>query len=75
MTSSKEDAPSPRDGGKKPLLAPGKKLVGDTLLITLVGLINRLKGLVFIPIIVRAVGFEGYGAFIQVFIIDHAFAQ
>ena len=46
-----------------------KKLVTDTLVITIGGLINRTKGLIFIPLIVGAIGFDGYGAFIQVFLL------
>jgi len=43
-------------------------VLSDTLWITVAGLINRAKGILFIPLIVGSIGLEGYGAFIQIFI-------
>ncbi|MEM7659743.1 MAG: oligosaccharide flippase family protein, partial [Bacteroidota bacterium] len=43
-----------------------KKFLSDTLFITAGGLINRVKGLVFIPLIIAAVGMDSYGAFVQI---------
>ncbi|GAB4419828.1 MAG: hypothetical protein OHK0039_32680 [Bacteroidia bacterium] len=43
-----------------------KKFLSDTFFITVGGFANRVKGLLFIPLIVQAVGMESYGAFVQV---------
>lgn len=43
-----------------------KKFVTDTLFVTGAGLLNRSKGILFIPLIIAAVGFDGYGAFVQI---------
>ena len=44
-----------------------RKLASDTLVVSVAGLVSRLKGLVFIPVIVGAIGFGSYGAFVQIF--------
>ena len=54
--------------GQRPILAAPRKLVADTLFISLAGLLSRTKGVVFIPLIVGAVGLADYGAFIQIFV-------
>lgn len=43
-----------------------KKFLSDTLFITAGGLVNRVKGLLFIPLIIAAVGMDSYGAFVQI---------
>jgi O-antigen/teichoic acid export membrane protein len=45
-----------------------KKFLFDTLFITFGGMVNRVKGLLFIPVIMMAVGKDGYGAFVQLFV-------
>ena len=46
-----------------------KKLITDTLVLGLGGAINRAKGLILIPFLVGAIGLEGYGAFVQMFVL------
>ncbi len=43
-----------------------KKLLSDTLFLSIAGFVNQSKGIVFIPIIVAGVGLDGYGAFVQI---------
>lgn len=43
-----------------------KKFLSDTLFITIGGLLNRLKGIVFIPFITAAAGTANYGAFVLI---------
>ncbi|MDX1909027.1 MAG: oligosaccharide flippase family protein [Bacteroidia bacterium] len=45
-----------------------KKFLIDTLFITAGGFVNRVKGLLFIPVIIGALGMDAYGAFIQIFV-------
>lgn len=45
-----------------------QKVISDSLFLASGHFILRLRGVVFIPIIVAAVGLEGYGAFIQIII-------
>jgi O-antigen/teichoic acid export membrane protein len=43
-----------------------RKLIGDTVIVSAVGFVNQSKGIVFIPLIVSALGLEGYAAFVQI---------
>jgi O-antigen/teichoic acid export membrane protein len=43
-----------------------RKLIGDTVIVSTVAFLNQSKGIVFIPLIVGALGLEGYGAFVQI---------
>ena len=43
-----------------------KKFLSDTIFITLGGLVNRVKGLLFIPLIIAAAGMDSYGAFVLI---------
>ena len=45
-----------------------KKFVSDSVFITVGGLVNRVKGFLFIPIIVACIGLDGYGAYTQIII-------
>ncbi|MEQ9437863.1 MAG: oligosaccharide flippase family protein [Cyclobacteriaceae bacterium] len=45
-----------------------KKFVSDSVFITVGGLVNRVKGFLFIPLIIVYIGLEGYGAYTQIII-------
>ncbi|MEM9674216.1 MAG: lipopolysaccharide biosynthesis protein [Bacteroidota bacterium] len=45
-----------------------KKFVSDSVFITVGGLVNRVKGIFFIPLIIAYIGLEGYGAYTQIII-------
>lgn len=45
-----------------------QKVISDSLFLASGNFLLRLRGVVFIPIIVAAVGLEGYGAFIQIIV-------
>lgn len=45
-----------------------KKVLSDTLALSVANFINRTKSLLLIPVIVGSVALEGYGAFVQVFL-------
>lgn len=45
-----------------------KKMISDSLFLLVGNLLLRLKGLIFLPIIISYVGMENYGAFVQIMV-------
>ena len=45
-----------------------KKVISDSIFLSTGDLLIRLKGIVFIPIIISSVGLANYGAFVQILI-------
>ncbi|MFX1589428.1 MAG: lipopolysaccharide biosynthesis protein [Promethearchaeota archaeon] len=45
-----------------------KKIISDSIVLYSVSLLTKLKGLVFLPIIIGFVGIENYGAFVQILV-------
>jgi|GEM_PF-3827722 len=44
-----------------------KKFISDTLFISIGGFLTKIKGIIFLPIIIASVGLANYGAFVQIY--------
>lgn len=46
----------------------GKKVVKDSLILTIAHTIAKFRGILFLPVVIAAVGLKNYGAFVQILI-------